>query len=79
MFLIKLITDRYGVGGITEEIVGYATEEALAKKFCNEETPKLKYNKDMGNKYYTYQEIFNVYPEKTEIKTAGDVFQRRVK
>ena len=79
MFLIRLITDRYGVRGITEEIIGYATTEELAKKFCKEETPNLKYNKNMGNKYYNYQRIDNVYEEETNPKKANDLFKRRVK
>lgn len=62
MFLIKLVTDRY-IGGISEQIVGYAITEALAQKYCDEETPKLQYNKTMGNKYYDYEAISNVYEE----------------
>lgn len=38
LFLIKLITERYSFGGITEQIIGYAPTEELAQEYCQVET-----------------------------------------
>lgn len=88
MFLIKLVTERYSFGGVTEQVIGYAPTEELAIKYCEKETPKLKYNKNMGNKYYIYTEIADVYNDSIEFpntnnkvlpsesKRINDIFKR---
>lgn len=66
MFLIKLITDRYGVGGITEEIIGYGENEASVRQYCVDGTKNLRYNMAQGVKYYTYDRIYNVCQRPTQ-------------
>lgn len=60
MFLIKMITDRYDKTDATEQVVGYIDTEDVAIKYCTAATSRLKYNKLMERKYYTYTEIFKV-------------------
>lgn len=57
MYLIKLVTQRYSFGNDSEKIIGYFETEEKAKEFCDLETPKLEYNENMGNIYYTYKKI----------------------
>lgn len=66
MFLITLVTDKYGVCSRTEQRKGYITTKELAIKYCQEETAKLIYDKNIGIKYYTCEEIFDVYKEKEQ-------------
>lgn len=56
MYLIKLVIERY-IGNDSEKIIGYVETEEAAKEFCNTETPKLEYNINMCNMYYTYKKI----------------------
>lgn len=57
MYLIKLVTQRYSFGNDSEKIIGYFETEEKAKEFCDVETLKLDYNRNMGSMCYTYEKI----------------------
>ena len=57
MYLILKVTDRYGVGGVSEEIIGYTETLKEAEEYISLENPKLEFNESMGQVYYKYKKV----------------------
>lgn len=57
MYLILMVTDRYGVGGISEKIIGYKKTFDEADRYVKEETPKLEFNENICQVYYRFKKI----------------------